>query len=93
MNGPKLACCNFLTKPSEIREYAMDYGFQGVDWTLVPEDIPSSDSEEMRLIRTMWSLRPLEIRYHLYFVKNEIGKEHTKQAENNGSVLPEPSSA
>ena len=87
MNGPKLACCNFLTKPSEIREYAMDYGFQGVDWTLVPEDIPSSDSEEMRLIRTMWSLRPLEIRYHLYFVKNEIGKEHTKQAENNGSVF------
>ncbi len=87
MNGPKLACCNFFTKATVVREYAMDYGFHGVDWTLVQEDIPSSDSQERNLIRTMWSLRPLEIRYHLFFVQNEIGRNPLEQAVNNGNIF------
>lgn len=87
MYTPKLACCNFLDSASQTREYALDYGFHGVDWTLLPEDIPSSESEARDLIRAMWSLRPLEIRYHLYFVENEIGRCRSELSENNLNIF------
>ncbi|MDR3603468.1 MAG: sugar phosphate isomerase/epimerase [Syntrophaceae bacterium] len=80
MASPKLACCNFIPKVSELREYSLDYGFSGIDWTFTPEDVPSSDVEETDLMRNLLSLRPLEIRYHLFFVEKEIGRKDFAQA-------------
>ena len=77
---PKLACCNFIPKVSELREYSLDYGFSGVDWTFTPEDLPCSDVQERELMRNLLSLRPLEIRYHLFFVEKEIGRKDFAQA-------------
>ncbi len=79
MLSPKLACCNFIPRFNELREFSLHYGFYGVDWTFTPDDLPSSDVEERELMKNLLSLRPLEIRYHLFFVENEIGRKDFTQ--------------
>lgn len=79
MLSPKLACCNFIPRFNELREFSLDYGFYGVDWTFTPDDLPSSDVEERELMKNLLSLRPLEIRYHLFFVEKEIGRKDFTQ--------------
>ncbi len=81
MPSPKLACCNFIPKINELREFALDYGFNGVDWTFTPQDLPSSDAQEKELMAGLKSLRPLEIRYHLFFVDSEIGRRNIGLAD------------
>ncbi|MGC8603415.1 MAG: TIM barrel protein [Desulfomonilaceae bacterium] len=84
---PKLACCNFIPKVKELREYSLDYGFSGVDWTFTPEDLPSSEIQENDLIAKHSSLRPLEIRYHLYFVEKEIGRRDIQHANMDNEIF------
>ncbi len=79
MLSPKLACCNFIPRFNELREFSLHYGFYGVDWTFTPDDLPSSDVEERELMKNLLSLRPLEIRYHLFFVEKEIGRKDFTQ--------------
>lgn len=80
MGAPKLACCNFLPNVEHLREFAMDYGFSGVDWTLKPGDLPQNRSQFWNLAEKISVLKPLEIRYHLFFRKLETGHVDPAQA-------------
>jgi sugar phosphate isomerase/epimerase len=83
MNSPKLACCNFIPNTNKLREYVLDYGFSGIDWTFTPDDLPSSDEEEKELVRKHKVLNPIEIRYHLYFLGKEIGRKNQEHADHD----------
>ena len=73
MNSPKLACCNFLPEVDELKEFALQYGFAGIDWSFNQENLPQSPAEESALVKTISSLRPLEVRYHCAFKKIDRG--------------------
>ena len=73
MNSPKLACCNFIPQLHELKEFALGHGFAGIDWSFHQENLPQNPAEESALVRTISSLRPLEVRYHCAFKKIDLG--------------------
>ncbi len=79
---PKIACCNFVPDAKDLREFALDHRFDGVDWTLRPEDLPKNGTQPLSLIRRISVLRPLEVRYHLSFKLSDLGHIDKGEAEN-----------
>ncbi|MFH0825264.1 MAG: TIM barrel protein [Pseudomonadota bacterium] len=73
MTYPKLACPNLFSDVGILKSFALDHGFQGIDWTLRPEDLPKNEWEEARLTNAAARLAPLEVRYHLFFRGIELG--------------------
>jgi sugar phosphate isomerase/epimerase len=78
---PKIVCCNFIADAKHLREFALDHEFDGVDWTLRPEDLPMNGTESLSLTRRISILRPLEIRYHLSFKLSDLGHRDKGEAE------------
>ncbi len=72
-NPPKLACCNFLSPTERLKEFALDNGFHGVDWSFTTENLPRTRLEETALVKTIADLYPLEIRYHYFFLNSDVG--------------------
>jgi len=79
---PKIACCNFVPDAKHLREFALNHGFDGVDWTLSPEDLPKNGTQPLSLMRRISVLRPLEVRYHLSFKLADLGHRDKREAEN-----------
>lgn len=80
IGGPKLACTNWCQDVINLKSFALDCGFHGIDWTLRPEDLPTNRSEEARFVSAMARLAPLEIRYHLFFLGHELGDLDAEKA-------------
>ena len=70
---PKLACPNFIADVNQLREFARENGFSGIDWSFTFDDFPGSPAAESELIRTISCLEPLEVRYHCAFKKIDFG--------------------
>ncbi|MDQ7781635.1 MAG: TIM barrel protein [Desulfomonilaceae bacterium] len=73
LNPPKLACCNFLSPANRVKEFALDHGFQGVDWSFTEDNLPRTQTEETALVKTIADLHPLEVRYHCFFLNTDVG--------------------
>lgn len=73
LNPPKLACCNFLSPTTRLKEFALDLGFQGIDWSFTSENLPRTRIEEMALVKTISDLYPLDIRFHCFFLMTDLG--------------------
>jgi sugar phosphate isomerase/epimerase len=78
---PKLACCNFFPDVKQLKEFALDHGFDGVDWTLRPEDLPRNRKQLLSLMGRISVLKHLEIRYHLSFKLWDLGHKDKGKAE------------
>ncbi|MEJ2716315.1 MAG: sugar phosphate isomerase/epimerase [Deltaproteobacteria bacterium] len=87
MIRPKLACCNFLSDTTLLREFALEHHFDGIDWSFTFENLPQSPSEEYALVPTISSLYPLEVRYHCAFKHTDLGDIDAEEARNAGSVF------
>jgi hypothetical protein len=74
--SPLLACCNFIPEVEQLRQFALDLGFKGIDWTFTPENLPEGPTGEAELARVLSRLHPLEIRYHLAFQGMDLGDEN-----------------
>jgi sugar phosphate isomerase/epimerase len=72
---PRLAMCNLFDDIFELKEFALDNGFDGIDWSFDLETIPASPGEETKWITDMKSLYPLEIRYHCPFRRLDLGHD------------------
>lgn len=79
MGQPILACCNFLPEAKELRDFALTYGFGGVDWTFTLENFPKTPAAEAALTRTIADLNPLELRYHCAFARTDLGAEDQEE--------------
>jgi len=77
---PKLAVCNFLSDPYEIKAFALKHGFDGVDWSFDLETIPSTIAEESFWVKIVSALRPLEVRYHCPFYQLDLGHDESEEA-------------
>jgi len=84
---PTLAICNFLSDPKEIKAFALDYGFDGVDWSFDQETIPSTFAEESFWVKNVMALRPLEVRYHCPFYQLDLGHDAPEEANRAASVF------
>jgi sugar phosphate isomerase/epimerase len=80
VNHPRITCCNFIDDVKHLRAFALDHGFDGVDWTLPNPDFPLQPAVEADLIRAVQSLHPLEVRYHCAFPQTDLGDEDPDQA-------------
>jgi len=80
MNRPKIACCNFISDVDELKRFAIDNGFEGVDWSFTRESFPQALVQESQLVEDISRLKPLEIRYHCAFNKVDIGDEDDAEA-------------
>ena len=80
IGGPKLACPNWCQDVINLKSFALDYGFHGIDWTLRPDDLPTNRSEEACFVSAMAGLAPLEVRYHLFFLDHELGDLDAEKA-------------
>lgn len=62
MKRPILACCNFLSTTADLKEFAQEHGFSGIDWTFTAENMPASPAAEAELAEGIASLAPSEVR-------------------------------
>lgn len=81
MIPPKLAMCNFIHDAEKLRHVALANGFSGIDWTFKPEDLPTNDIDELRLIKRISQLHPLEVRYHCAFSGMDLGDADPGKAD------------
>jgi sugar phosphate isomerase/epimerase len=79
MKTPTLACCNFILEVEELRHFALDLGFAGVDWTFSLDNLPDGPAAEAELARGLARLHPLEVRYHLAFQGLDLGDENPEE--------------
>lgn len=72
---PKLVAPNLFTDPSAMRQFAMDHGFDGIDWSFDMARLPETPSEASQWVADQELLNPLEVRYHCPFLQVDIGHE------------------
>ena len=53
---PKLACCNFIPDPEDLKAFAMEHGFDGIEWSFTTESLPWTDAQETALQKSSLSL-------------------------------------
>jgi sugar phosphate isomerase/epimerase len=81
MTTPKLACCNFIEDPRQLREFVLDHDFAGVDWTFSQPEVFRQPTATADLVRAIQSLQPLEVRFHCAFAQTDLGDENPAQAD------------
>jgi sugar phosphate isomerase/epimerase len=79
MVQPVLACCNFLPDSEQLRVFAREHGFGGVDWTFTLENFPETPAAENALGRALAGLHPLELRFHCAFERADLGAEDPEE--------------
>ncbi|MFO7931065.1 MAG: sugar phosphate isomerase/epimerase family protein [Thermodesulfobacteriota bacterium] len=71
----RLAMCNFIEDVEVLRNFALEHGFGGIDWSFDMADIPETFSEQAGWLERIKKLEPLEVRYHCPFSRLDIGHE------------------
>ncbi len=89
MKNPLLACCNFIPEVEQLRQFALDLGFKGIDWTFTLETLPDGPAGEAELARALSRMQPLEVRYHLAFQGMDLGDENQEEAKRALQVFRE----
>ena len=72
---PRIACPNLFDDIDQLNEFANDHGFDGVDWTFRPENMPRDRSEESSFVSEISRLKPLAVRYHCFFTDSGFGDQ------------------
>jgi sugar phosphate isomerase/epimerase len=65
----------------KLRHTALAHGFSGVDWTFKLQDLPTNDVDELRLIKRISRLHPMEVRYHCAFEGVDLGDADPSKAD------------
>jgi len=78
---PKLAVCNFFADVKEVRGFALDHGFSGIDWSFDVDTIPETPAEESNWVQSLSALDSLEVRYHCPFYQIDLGHDDPKEAK------------
>ncbi len=78
---PKLAMCNFITDLNRLKQFAVEHGFDGIDWSFELDHLPQRPAEDSRWVEILSVMEPLELRFHCPFMKVDIGHENSGQGE------------
>ncbi|MBN2467901.1 MAG: sugar phosphate isomerase/epimerase [Deltaproteobacteria bacterium] len=78
--------CNFISDPFELKRFALDHGFDGIDWTFSLGGLPRTPSEDAAAVEAITSLSPLELRFHCAFNKVDLG-HHDRAAAHEAMTV------
>jgi sugar phosphate isomerase/epimerase len=78
---PKLVMCNFISGIEKLRDFALQNGFSGIDFSFDLEHLPQTPAQESRWVKDISILTPLEIRYHCPFERIDLGHDNVEKAE------------
>ena len=78
---PKLAICNFFSGINKLRQFALENGFSGIDWSFNVSTLPGTPAEESKWVRDLSAFEPLEVRYHCPFHQQDLGHKDSAQAK------------
>ena len=81
VTSPKLACCNYISDPAELRSFALEHGFDGIDWSFHRHTLPETERQKRRVQDVIKSMSPLLIRYHIAFDKTDLGHADPDEAK------------
>lgn len=65
--------CNIFPGILQLREFAFQHGFRGVEWSFDVQTLPDTPAEESMWAKRMSDLGPLEVRYHCPFYQIDLG--------------------
>ena len=85
--SPKIAVCNIIENIKELKDFAIDFGFQGIDWSFDLGTLPSTPAQESKWARDQSRLAPMEVRYHCPFFRIDIGSDDPAQAREAGDIF------
>lgn len=78
---PKLAMCNIFWDLGKLRDFALQHGFSGIDWSFDADALPATREEEASWAQSILRLEPLEVRYHCPFYQIDLGHQDPQQAK------------
>jgi sugar phosphate isomerase/epimerase len=78
---PQLAVCNFFSDIEKLRDFAVEHGFSGIDWSFDTDAIPSTPEEESAWVETVSALLPFEVRFHCPFYQVDLGHEDPRESK------------
>ena len=84
---PTLAMVNLFPDPDELRAFALENGFGGIEWSFSLDDLPESPSAQSRWVRKIHRLQPLALRYHCPFYRMDLGHDDPERAAEAGRVF------
>jgi sugar phosphate isomerase/epimerase len=79
--------CNIFEDPGKLKEFALEHGFSGIDWSFDLNTLPNTPAEESMWTKQSLHLDPLEIRYHCPFYKVDLGHHDPWKAEAAGALF------
>lgn len=78
---PKLALCNIFADENRLKEFALDNGFSGIDWSFDLNKLPETPAEESKWVSILSTLGTLEIRFHCPFYQVDLGHSNPVEAK------------
>ena len=79
--------CNIFDAPSQIRNFALVNGFEGIDWSFDLKTLPGTLREESEWAREQAQLAPFEVRYHCPFFQIDLGHDDPAQAKTADDIF------
>ncbi len=70
---PKLVMCNIFPEVDRLRDFALENGFTGIDWSFDLELLPDTPLQESQWAKEQAMLAPLQVRYHCPFYQLDLG--------------------
>ena len=77
---PKIAMCNIISDLGQLKEFALEHAFAGIDWSFDADELPNTPQEEAAWVKHISDIQPLEVRYHCPFYKIDLGHEDPAKA-------------
>ncbi len=71
----------------KLKNFALDHGFSGIDWSFDMNDLPETPAEESIWVKSLSVLRPFEVRYHCPFYQIDLGHNDPKDAREAGALF------
>jgi sugar phosphate isomerase/epimerase len=72
---PKLVMCNIFPEVEQVKRFALENGFSGIDWSCDLDRLPETPLQESRWAREQAMLAPFEVRYHCPFYQIDLGHD------------------
>jgi sugar phosphate isomerase/epimerase len=72
---PKLVMCNIFPEVEQIKEFALEKGFMGIDWSFDLDRLPETPLQESRWAKEQAMFSPFEVRYHCPFYQIDLGHD------------------
>ena len=72
--------CNIYNETDKLKAFALEHGFNGIDWSFDLDALPQTPLQESRWVKNQSFLAPLEVRYHCPFYRLDIGHDDPHRA-------------